>query len=63
MRVWLNRVGDASTYTLCLVDVDGRGRPIPAPQDQPGRLAYRGTGWLRPALLLHRLHLHRGLPD
>ena len=48
MRVWLNRVGDASTYTLCLVDVDGRGRPIPAPQDQPGRLAYRALDGFDP---------------
>ena len=41
MRVWLNKPGDASTYTVCLVDVDEKGRPIPAPDDQPGGLPYR----------------------
>ena len=48
MRVWLTKIGDASTYTLCLADVDGRGRPIPAPPDQPGRLEYRALDGFDP---------------
>lgn len=41
LRVWLNKPGDASTYTVCLVDADEKGRPLPAPDDQPGGLPYR----------------------
>ena len=63
MRVWLNRDG----RRLDLHPLPGGCRwPRPANPRAAGPAGPPGVpraGRLRPALLLHRLHLHRGLPD
>lgn len=58
----VDKLGDASVYTLCLVAVDERGRPIPD-DSLPGRVKYRPLDGFDPLLACIDFTFRAGCPS
>ncbi|MEW5958001.1 MAG: putative baseplate assembly protein, partial [Chloroflexota bacterium] len=61
MQVWLDKYGDFSTYTLCLIDVDEDGRPVVEVDDR-GRRKYRPMSGFDPRYACLEFNFKAGCP-
>jgi hypothetical protein len=61
MRVYVDKLGDFSTYKLCLIDVDEKGRPI-VRTDDDGRQHYRPMDGFDPRYACVEFSFKAGCP-